>query len=220
MINHDQVWAAIDALARRLEMSPSGLARQAGLDPTTFNPSKRFAGSGVKARWPSTESIAKVLNATGTSFEEFAALASRRGPAADGARIPLTDFERIADEALFDDAGAPVTWRWRAEYGAAALWAGAYALRVTTNAFAPAYRRGDHLIVRPVSDVEVGRRALVKPRRRPPMVVEVRRSGASALWVAPLDAVFAAHAGAGEPPTLRLARGRIAWVARIAWVSQ
>ncbi len=220
MINHDQVWAAIDALAHRLEMSPSALARQAGLDPTTFNPSKRFAPSGVKARWPSTESIAKVLNATGTSFEDFAALASHGAASAQAAQIPLADFESITDEALFDDDGAPQGSRWRRALGAADPGRGAYALQLTTNAFAPAYRPGDLLILRPTGDVEAGRRALVKPMRRPPMAVEVRRSGAAALWVSPLAAVFAAHGGHGEPPALRLARGQIDWLARIAWVSQ
>ena len=47
----------------------------AGLDPTTFNKSKRGTANG-KLRWPSTESLAKVLAATGASFEEFAALTS------------------------------------------------------------------------------------------------------------------------------------------------
>ncbi|HVQ11556.1 MAG TPA: helix-turn-helix transcriptional regulator, partial [Methyloceanibacter sp.] len=41
MLTHGKVWHAIDALARRYDLSPSGLAKKAGLDPTSFNPSKR-----------------------------------------------------------------------------------------------------------------------------------------------------------------------------------
>lgn len=75
MLSHERVWAAIDALAARKGLSPSGLARRAGLDPTTFNPSKRIAADG-RPRWPSTESLAKVLEATGAPLIEFVALIS------------------------------------------------------------------------------------------------------------------------------------------------
>ncbi len=71
MITHDRIWAAIDALAKGAGLSPSGLALRAGLDATAFNKSKRFAEGG-RPRWPSTESIAKALAATGVSLKEFA----------------------------------------------------------------------------------------------------------------------------------------------------
>ena len=70
MLKHSDVWRAIDALAVDHGFSPSGLARRAGLDPTTFNKSKRITAEGKK-RWPSTESIAKILHATGASLGEF-----------------------------------------------------------------------------------------------------------------------------------------------------
>ncbi len=73
MFSHESVWAAIDALAERHSLSASGLARRAGLDPTTFNKSKRYAADG-RARWPSTESLAKVMEATGATFDEFTRL--------------------------------------------------------------------------------------------------------------------------------------------------
>src|SRR5258708_40032477 len=73
MLTHQQVWRAIDALAERHSLSPSGLAKIAGLDPTTFNKSKRETAT-HKLRWPSTESLAKVLQATGSTLEQFLAL--------------------------------------------------------------------------------------------------------------------------------------------------
>lgn len=36
-MTHADLWLAIDALARRHGYSVSGLAKAAGLDPTTFN---------------------------------------------------------------------------------------------------------------------------------------------------------------------------------------
>ena len=41
MFTHKQVWSAIDVVAERYGFSASGLAKKAGLDPTSFNPSKR-----------------------------------------------------------------------------------------------------------------------------------------------------------------------------------
>ncbi|HQU10990.1 MAG TPA: hypothetical protein PLV07_05355, partial [Acidiphilium sp.] len=74
-MQHDDIWRAIDALAAQRGLSPSALARSAGLDPTSFNLSKRRAPDG-RLRWPSTESIAKILAASQTGFETFAALAA------------------------------------------------------------------------------------------------------------------------------------------------
>jgi phage repressor protein C with HTH and peptisase S24 domain len=70
MLRHSDIWNAIDRLARDHGFSPSGLARRAGLDATTFNKSKRKTRDG-KERWPSTESISKILQATGASLGEF-----------------------------------------------------------------------------------------------------------------------------------------------------
>jgi hypothetical protein len=70
MFSHANIWSAIDRLAARHGISPSALAKKAGLDPTTFNKSKRTSAEG-KPRWPSTESISKILNVTGESMASF-----------------------------------------------------------------------------------------------------------------------------------------------------
>ena len=75
-LSHAKLWKAVDALARREGLTPSGLARRAGLDATSFNPSKRFGpGDPPRPRWPSTESVTLVLQATGMSLSDFAVLA-------------------------------------------------------------------------------------------------------------------------------------------------
>ena len=77
MFSHAQVWSAIDALAQQNEISVSRLARIAGLDPTTFNKSKRTAQDG-RLRWPSTESLSKIMAATGMEFDQCPVDDSRR----------------------------------------------------------------------------------------------------------------------------------------------
>ncbi len=79
-LTHAGVWQAIDRLAEKHGMSTSALARRAGLDPTTFNKSKRTSKEG-KLHWPSTETVAKVLEATGETFAEFVVLTASAGPA-------------------------------------------------------------------------------------------------------------------------------------------
>ena len=69
-MNHNQIWRAIELFAKEHNMSCSGLAKCSGLDPTTFNKSKRFSKY-EQPRWPSTGSIAKILNATNSSPQDF-----------------------------------------------------------------------------------------------------------------------------------------------------
>src|SRR5260370_743678 len=73
MLTHGQIWTALDRLAERAGLSPSGLAKRSGLDPTTFNKSKRITADGHE-RWPSTESVAKALAATSSSIDTFVQL--------------------------------------------------------------------------------------------------------------------------------------------------
>ncbi len=73
MLTHNSIWNAIDTLATQSKMSVSRLAIKAGLDPTSFNKSKRTTKDG-KDKWPSTETIAKILPIANVSFVEFAQL--------------------------------------------------------------------------------------------------------------------------------------------------
>src|SRR6202171_3001249 len=106
MLTHAQVWSAIDRLAARAGLSASGLARRAGLDPTTFNKSKRITASG-RARWPSTESISKALAATGTSIEAFVGLIQGDKAGTPTRGVPLLGFAEAGAGGYFDDGGFP-----------------------------------------------------------------------------------------------------------------
>jgi CheY-like chemotaxis protein len=70
MFTSEQIWKAVDALAREHGMSASRLSIMAGLDPTALNKSKRI-GSDGRPRWMSTETVAKILSVTNTSLGEF-----------------------------------------------------------------------------------------------------------------------------------------------------
>src|SRR5215475_1514705 len=105
MLTHAQIWTALDRLAARSRMSASGLAKRAGLDPTTFNKSKRITADG-RARWPSTESIAKSLAATGATLQQFVALISD-GAQPRGEAVPLISFAEAGALDRFDDNGFP-----------------------------------------------------------------------------------------------------------------
>ena len=106
-LTHDRIWSAIDALAHRYGLSASGLAKQSGLDPTAFNKSKRSTGDG-RPRWPTTESIAKVLEATGATLEDFTTLASTSADIRDWNQpIPLIGMTQAGAGGFFDDGGYP-----------------------------------------------------------------------------------------------------------------
>ncbi|MFQ5468035.1 MAG: helix-turn-helix transcriptional regulator, partial [Kiloniellaceae bacterium] len=111
MLRHADVWRAIDRIAAKYGTSPSGLARRAGMDPTTFNKSKRIAKDG-KQRWPSTESIAKVLAATGATMAEFVDEIGDEYAASLARRIPVIGYAQAGDRGFFDDAGFPTGTGW------------------------------------------------------------------------------------------------------------
>src|ERR1700709_1162229 len=109
MLTHGQIWTALDRLAAHAGLSPSALAKRAGLDPTTFNKSKRVTSDG-RERWPSTESLAKALTASNSSIESFVGLI---GDSARTVRsVPLLGFTRAASDGHFDDGGFPAGTGW------------------------------------------------------------------------------------------------------------
>ncbi|MBO3758463.1 helix-turn-helix transcriptional regulator [Ciceribacter sp. L1K23] len=219
MLSHDNIWKAIDRLAESHDLSPSGLARRAGLDPTSFNKSKRVGPDG-RMRWPSTESIAKVLEATGASLDQFMSFV-RGGislsPGADGGRrsdaIPLLGFAQAGAGGFFDDGGFPVGQGWDvvefpASPGEAA---GAYALEIQGDSMLPLYRDGDVLIVQPGAQVRRGDRVVVKTRDGEVMAKVLARQTPRSIELLSLNP---------EHPNRQFDLKDVEWMARIVWASQ
>lgn len=210
-LTHARVWSAIDALARRYGLSASGLAKQAGLDPTAFNKSKRITGEG-RPRWPTTESIAKVLSATGASFDDFTALVTaeprRRNPAQP---IPLIGMTQAGGGGFFDDGGFPVGGGWDQIRFPRVDDDNAYALEVTGDSMAPLYRDGDVLVVSPNAAPRKGDRVVLRTIDGEVMAKVLVRRTVKTVELASLNP---AH------PNLVFPVERIDWIARIIWASQ
>jgi phage repressor protein C with HTH and peptisase S24 domain len=215
-MNHADVWRALDALAAENGLSASGLARKAGLDATAFNPSKRTGPDG-RERWPSTESVNKVLTATGAGWAEFAALITgvpamlKGGRAAIGRRVPLIGLAQAGGEGFFDDGGYPVGGGWDEialpEIGDP----NAYALEISGESMEPVFRDGDMVIVSPAAPVRRGDRVVVRTRKGEVMAKELKRQSARRIDLRSLNP---AH------PDYAFDLSDITWMHRIVWASQ
>lgn len=223
MLSHERIWSALDALAERHGLTASGLARRAGLDPTAFNKSKR-QGTDGRDRWPSTESISKVLQATGATLDEFMGLV-RDEPLPDGMAfpygvssprpvpIPLLGFAKADSEVHFDNEGFPKGRDWDVvEFPAnPSASPGVYALEVQGDGMSPLYRDGDVLIVDPRAEPRRGDRVIVLTRKGELLAKVLKRRTAR---LVELEAFNSEHA------TRSLDAGEIDWIARIIWASQ
>ena len=207
-LTHNQIWSALDRLAVRAKLSPSGLAKKSGLDPTTFNKSKRVTPDG-RARWPSTESVAKALAATSVSFDTFVSLISDSGGAAKS--VPLIGFAEAGVGGYFDDGGFPAGKGWDEIAFPAVADDHAYALEISGDSMTPVYRDGDVIIGSPAAPVRRGDRVVVKTKKGEVMVKELKRQTAKQVELKSLNS---------EHPDRTIANGDLVWIARIVWASQ
>ncbi|TDH38190.1 helix-turn-helix transcriptional regulator [Pseudohoeflea suaedae] len=223
MLSHDRIWTAIDELAERHGLTASGLARRAGLDPTSFNKSKRQGADG-RDRWPSTESLSKVLQATGSSVEDFLSLMGGKAPLARGdlpdsaflpqhGSIPLLGFAQAGAGGFFDDGGFPAGQGWDLVDFPANPAAGGnvYALEVQGDSMMPLYRDGDIVIVEPGAQLRRGDRVVVRTRDGEVMAKVLSRQTPKAVDLASLNP---------EHPNRTFGTEEIDWMARIIWASQ
>lgn len=215
-MKHGDIWRALDTLAEENGLSASGLAKRSGLDPTTFNPSKRIMPDG-RARWPSTESLSKALDATGATLDAFAALVggarampggSRPGPAR---RIPLIGFAQAGGEGYFDDGGYPVGGSWDEVGLPDVADPHAYALEISGDSMEPVFRDGDHVIVSPAAPIRRGDRVVVRTKDGQVMAKQLARRSARRVDVRSLNP---AH------PDYSFDLSEVTWIHRIVWASQ
>jgi phage repressor protein C with HTH and peptisase S24 domain len=208
ILTHSQVWTALDRLAERAGMSPSGLAKRSGLDPTTFNKSKRITADG-RERWPSTESVSKALAATHSSIDTFVQLIG------DGTRglpsVPLLALAQAGTGGHFDENGFPAGRGWDEVALPQASDEHVYALEISGEAMKPAYRDGDIIVVSPGTPIRRGDRVVLRTSDGEVMVKELKRRTTRTLELASLNPAQADRTVDADD---------VAWIARIVWVSQ
>lgn len=208
MFSHSQIWGALDKLAESKGMSVSALAKAAGLDATSFNKSKRVTSAGRK-RWPTTESIAKCLNATGATLDEFTAMVE--GVPATNRTIPVIGLAQAGGDGFFDDSGFPVGGGWDEINLPTVADPNAYALEISGDSMEPVYRKGDTIIVAPNATLRRGDRVVAKTRDGEVLAKVLERETARTVELASFNP---------SHPLRTLERHNIEWMARIVWASQ
>lgn len=204
MLTHEGIWTAIDRLAAKHGLSPSALARRSGLDPTAFNKSKRNAGNG-KARWPSTESISKILTATETRMCDFVAL--MHAETAMPSRLRSVTTGRVSGRD-FDDLGRPDGDDWEEVHFPGGGDPDAFALEVSDDSLQPVFRAGEFVIVCPSAEMRRGDRVAVCTADDAVRIAELVRRTSRRVVVRPLD---------GTDEELVIDRKQLRWLYRIAW---
>lgn len=207
MLTHAQIWRAVDRLAESHGLTVSGLAKRAGLDATTFNRSKREAPDG-RPRWPSTESIAKILAATGAGLDDFMQMVQE---ARIGRPIPIIGLARAGNGGFFDEAGLPAGGDWERIVFPDMRDEHAYALEITGDSMMPLYRDGDVVVVSPGTPVRRGDRVIVRTREGEVLAKELKRRTADTIELRSLNP---------EHPDRVLHESEVAWIARVVWASQ
>jgi phage repressor protein C with HTH and peptisase S24 domain len=209
MLSHSELWSAIDALAHRYNLSTSGLAKRSGLDSTSFNKSKRIAPDG-KPRWPSTESIAKILDATGASLDEFMELISTTKRRVIR-QLPLIGLAQAGIGGFFDDGGLPVGNGWDEVNFPSIEDEQTYALEISGDSMLPLFRDGDVIIVAPSAAIRRGDRVVVKTTYGEIMAKELKRRTNKLIELSSMNP---------EHADRTIQTNEIEWIARIVWASQ
>jgi phage repressor protein C with HTH and peptisase S24 domain len=214
MLSHRDIWSAIDAIAERHGLSASGLARLAGLDATAFNKSKRISKDG-RERWPSTESVAKILEATGESFDAFlaggGAYVQTAATTVQRAFVPLLGLGQAGSGGFFDPAGFPQGQGWDEVAFPSSPEDGSYALEVSGDSMLPLYRDGDVIVVSPTAQMRRGDRVVVRTREGEVLVKVLYRQTPRQVELHSLNPV--------HPPRI-LDVADIEGMGRIIWASQ
>jgi phage repressor protein C with HTH and peptisase S24 domain len=206
-LKHVDIWRAIDRLAEQNNLSPSGLARKAGLSPTLFNPSKRFANK--RARWPSTESIAHILKATNSNIDDFVALATS-GAGAPRLSLPVLELKKAAGKKVFSKEGLPTGAVWDAIPFPALGDPQAFMLEISGKIYEPFYRDGTYVVLSPHERMRRGDRVAVRTTRNEILLRELGRETMSKIDFLSLD----------QKTKSAFLRSEIEWIYRILWASQ
>lgn len=203
MFTHEDIWRAIDRLAEEKGFSASGLARQAGLDPTAFNRSKRISPNG-KPRWPSTESLAKILQVTDSSLNDLL-LAMAQGEISTIKSIPHLPYQAVRTGQLSVEKNTP---SFLVTLNASES---SYAMTVEDERLKPLYRAGSILVIDPLAAMTADDRVLLFSRKDG-LRGGILRTSAKRVWT-----ILLPEQNFQE---MTFPEADIDWIARIVWASQ
>ena len=206
-MQYEQVWNAVDKLASSQGLSPSGLAKKAGLDATTFNKSKRIRPDGKK-RWPSLDSINKILEVSGITFEQFYNLAEGESAVQFTPSIPFIKFTQLNKQPRIQNKELHTgTWnKIRFPDSKDKL----YAIDLDNEDFVPLYRYGTLVIASKNSEIRRGDRIIIVDINGQLDIKEFIRRTASSLEVVDINSGLEASVNLSD----------IKLVNRIVWASQ
>ena len=225
MLSHNQIWEALDRLAERHELTPSGLARARRPRPdllqqieTAF---RRWAAAlaldGIDrqgARRHGREHGAVYgFHAAGRRLSKQPAGQQENAFPPQGGSIPLLGFAQAGAGGFFDDGGFPAGQGWDVvDFPAApSQKAGVYALEVQGESMMPLYRDGDVLIVEPGAQVRRNDRVVVRTNEGEVMAKVLLRQSPRSIELLSLNP---------EHPNRTLELSDVDWIARIIWASQ
>jgi phage repressor protein C with HTH and peptisase S24 domain len=215
MYTHEEIWIAIDRLAKASGHSTSGLAIKAGLDPTSFNKSKRFQPN-KKPRWPSMESISKILTVTQTTMDDFIALIKQPShlTSPKQGQMPLLSLSHASDRLYFTEEGIPISDQWDKLSLGGIIEDGFFAFEIDDDALSPLYRVGEILIIAPDIPIKTNDRAVFKLHTGEVIlgvITQKRPDSYHLVLLTNSDNAQQEH---------KLQKSDILWHGRIAWVSQ
>lgn len=209
MLSHSEIWAAIDAVAARAGLSASGLAKRAGLDPTTFNRSKRLSPDG-RQRWPSTESIAKVLDATGIDLDTFMGLILAGHGRRHTTTIPLIGAQDAVLPGAFGPDAEPTGPQWDELPFPDVSGEKLFAVELAGGEGGNRYQSGDVLIVAPHASLRRGDKIMLHGKDHRIVLGELIRQSPRAVDMVRFDT--------GED--FSIPTSDVRWISRILWAAQ
>ena len=212
MIQHKHLWDAIDALAHVKGYSTSGLAKKAGLDSTIFNKSKRISNDG-RLRWPTTQSIVKILDTAEYSMGKFATLIQNAQMHEQCLFLPMVALSNIQEKCCFIDNKGQIIDSEKANFEKNTNIDGnVFIVKVDSNNYLPTYDKNDLLMVSRGSGIRKMDKIFIATKSGKNILAIVKSLTSHTVKILPIGKMLLAR---DEVPIQE-----IAWMARILWKSE
>lgn len=208
-MKQEEVWRGIDHLADEIGVTPARLAKMAGLDQAVFSAGRRKRPEGG-LRWPSMDSLAKVLDVADISLGDFVNYMYGNPDTKAGFRLPVQTLTNAGDADQYDMDGLPTGRAWDRVAFPDVQDPDCFGVIVDCDDYEPVYRQGDMLVCAPGVSVRRGDRVIYRRTdaglevgmlmRQTPFTVDIAGPDAQNIETIPAQ--------------------DISWITRIAWARQ